>query len=106
MLPQLVALAAGWVKKMDRQNMIGGFGAIEPGDQEQLELLAYQTLWSPTGSELRRKAKGRGTWRAVLWRRLPAAPAPSSQGARAAEVASCGGEIHWGPEGVSSSCYW
>lgn len=55
MLPQLVALAAGWMKKMDRQNMIGGFGAIEPGDQEQLELLAYQTLWSPTGSELRRK---------------------------------------------------
>lgn len=57
MLPQLMALAAGWREKMDRQNMIGGFGAIEPGDQEQLELLAYQCQyqWSPTGSELRRK---------------------------------------------------
>lgn len=44
MLPRLMTSAAGWVKKVDRRSTIGGFGAIEPGDQEQLELLAYQTV--------------------------------------------------------------
>lgn len=46
MLLQLMALAAGWVEKLDRKSTIGGFGAIESGDQEKLELRGYQTVES------------------------------------------------------------
>lgn len=62
-LPQLSALASGWVKKTDRKSVIGDFGASKPGDQKRLELLAHQTLPSPTGAEPREgKDKSRGTW--------------------------------------------
>lgn len=92
MPPQIMALAAGWVKKTDRKSMIGGFGASEPGDQEKLELLAYQASLSPTGSELRERKNTRQR-RLVdcTLERLPTALAPNSPG----EVGPAGALKAW-----------
>lgn len=81
-LPQLMASAAEWVKKVDRRSTIGGFGAIEPGDQEQLELLAYQTgAQEDLSSEGKPQAPS-----GLCLGRPPAAPVPNRQGAGAAQT--------------------
>lgn len=51
MLFQLVALAAGWVKRTAGKGMVGGHGACDPGDQGQFKRVRVRLL-SPEGWEL------------------------------------------------------
>lgn len=81
-LPRLTASATEWVKKVARRSTIGGFGAIEPGDQEQLELLAYQT-----GAQENLSSEGKAQAPSGLCLgRPPTAPVPNRQGAGAAQT--------------------